>query len=61
MFGRNKEETSMKPAAVELHAGFLLGLLFNQEDGGSVFLRNVGWLSPDYMALCPRRYITLSI
>jgi hypothetical protein len=25
-----------------LHAGFLLSLLFNPEDGGDMFLRNVG-------------------
>jgi hypothetical protein len=28
-----------------LHAGFLLGLLFNTDDKGDMFLRNVGWLS----------------
>jgi hypothetical protein len=38
-----------------LHAGFLSGLLFDPEDGGDIFLRNVGWLSTDYMALYPRR------
>jgi hypothetical protein len=25
-----------------LHAGSLLGLLFNSEDGGDIFLRNIG-------------------
>jgi hypothetical protein len=41
-------------------AGFLLGLLFNAEDGGDMFLRNVG-LSPNYKALQPRRpYFSLS-
>jgi hypothetical protein len=38
-----------------LHAGFLLGLLFDPEDGGTIFLRNIGWLSVDYTALYPRR------
>jgi hypothetical protein len=28
-----------------LHAGFLLGLLVNPDDGGNMFLWNVGWLS----------------
>jgi hypothetical protein len=37
------------------HAGFLLGLIFETEDRGDIFLRNVGWLSTDYTALYPRR------
>jgi hypothetical protein len=37
-------------------AGFLLGLLFDPEDGGDVFLRNVGRHSTDYAALYPRIY-----
>jgi hypothetical protein len=36
-------------------AGFLLGVIFDPEDGGDIFLRNIGWLSTDYMALYPRR------
>jgi hypothetical protein len=39
-----------------LQAGFLLDLFFDHEDGGDMFLRNVGWLSMDYTALYPRRY-----
>jgi hypothetical protein len=30
-----------------LYAGFLLGLIFDHEDGGDIFLRNVGGLSLD--------------
>jgi hypothetical protein len=35
----------------QLHAGFLLGLLFNPEDGGNMFLQNAGSLSVDYTVL----------
>jgi hypothetical protein len=38
-----------------LHAGILLSLFFNPEDGGDMFLQIVGWLSRDYMALYHRR------
>jgi hypothetical protein len=40
-----KEEASMKQA--ERRAGFLLGVLLEAEDGGSVFLRNVGRYIPE--------------
>jgi hypothetical protein len=33
----------------------LLGLFFNREDGGDVFLWNIGWLLMDYMELYRRR------
>jgi hypothetical protein len=33
---------------------FLLGLLFDPEAGGDVFLRNGCWLSPNYAALYRR-------
>jgi hypothetical protein len=38
-----------------IHAGFLLGLFFDPEDGGDMFLLNIGSLSIDYTALYPRR------
>jgi hypothetical protein len=36
-----------------LHAGFLLGLLFDLEDGGNMIFRNVDRLSPEHTALHP--------
>jgi hypothetical protein len=38
------------------HAGSLLGLFFDTEDGGHIFLRNVGRFSTDYTGLYPRMY-----
>jgi hypothetical protein len=37
-----------------LFACYLLGLLFDPEDGGSVFLQNVSELIPDYTVSHPR-------
>jgi hypothetical protein len=37
-----------------LHAGGLLSLHFNPEDGGATFLLNVVELLPDYTSLDPR-------
>jgi hypothetical protein len=42
--------------AISIHTGFLFSLFFNPEDGGDMFLRNVGLLSMDYTALYPTRY-----
>jgi hypothetical protein len=36
-------------------AGFLLGLFLNPEEGGGMFLRNVGHLSTGYTTLYLRR------
>jgi hypothetical protein len=38
-----------------LFAGYLLGLLFDPEDGGDTFLRKVSEFLPDYTALHFRR------
>jgi hypothetical protein len=38
--------------------GFLLGVLFNPEDGGEIFLQNAGD-SPKYTPLQPRRLYSL--
>jgi hypothetical protein len=37
-----------------LHADFFLGPFFDPEDGGDVFLCNIGRLSTDYTSLYPR-------
>jgi hypothetical protein len=37
----------------------LLGSFFDPENGGDMFLRKVGCLSPDYPALYPRRQYSL--
>jgi hypothetical protein len=50
-----KFQQAHRSACHLLHAGFLLGLFFEPEDGGAMFLRNLGWLSVDYTALYPRR------
>jgi hypothetical protein len=34
-----------EPLATCFNAGFLLGIFFDPEDGGDIFLRNIGWLS----------------
>jgi hypothetical protein len=34
-----------------LYAGFLFGLIYNPEDGGDMFLSDVGWFSADYTKL----------
>jgi hypothetical protein len=46
---KTKQETSTEAGDV----GFLFGLLFDPEDGGELFLRNVVWFSMDYTALYP--------
>jgi hypothetical protein len=55
----NVVESQQSFAFSLLHVGFLPDLFVNAEDTGVLFLRNVDWLSTDYTALYPRRYITL--
>jgi hypothetical protein len=45
----------LSSACYLLRAGFLRGLFFDPEDGGDMFLRNVGSISMDYKASYPRR------
>jgi hypothetical protein len=52
--GSNKPSKIPAELVTCFHAGFLLGL-FDTEDGGDTFLRNIGWLSTDYTALYPRK------
>lgn len=47
-----RQEASMK----QVHISFVLGLSLNPENGGIMFLWNVGWLAVKYTALYPRRY-----
>lgn len=42
-----------------LHTDFLFGLILNPEEGGNMVLRNTGRLSPEYMAVYPRRQNSL--
>lgn len=40
-------------------AGFLLGLLFDPEDGSSMFLRNVGQYNPKIILFCRQMFLLL--
>jgi hypothetical protein len=46
--------------STEFHAGILLSL-FKSEDRDDMFVRNVGWLSVEYMALYPRRQYSYTL
>jgi hypothetical protein len=56
--GRNQRESTFCFATC-FHAGFFHGLFFDPEDGGDIFLLNVGWLATDYTASYPRRWYSL--
>jgi hypothetical protein len=52
----NKRQASkIARSACQLLSRLFLDLFFVPEDGGGMFLRNVGWLSANYTALYPRR------
>jgi hypothetical protein len=51
----NIQGRRVSQARSQQEAGRWLHILFKPDDG-DLFLRNVVWLSPDYMALYPRRY-----
>jgi hypothetical protein len=42
--------------ATWFHAGILLGLFFDTENGDDMFLRNISWLSVGCTTLYPRKY-----
>jgi hypothetical protein len=45
--------TKHKQFATCFHSSLLLSLLFEHEDGGDMFLRNVGWLSTGLQGFTP--------
>jgi hypothetical protein len=51
----NQPARNKKYTASTVFVCSLLGLLFNPEDGGSMFLQNNGKLLLFYLASCPRR------
>jgi hypothetical protein len=49
---RNQHDADSKQSAYCLfHAGFGLCLFFDPEDWGKMYLRNIGWISANYMGL----------
>jgi hypothetical protein len=46
----------LSSACYLFHAGFLLGLFFDHENGGDMFIRNIVSFSVDYMVLHPRKW-----
>jgi hypothetical protein len=50
-------KSAWSSACCQLHPVSLFGLYFDSEDGSDMFLRNVGSLSKDYMALYRSRTV----
>jgi hypothetical protein len=57
--GRKVRNQHEEGSSQKLHAIIFFGLLFSPEDGGDMFLQNVGLLFPDYRALYPTRQNSL--
>jgi hypothetical protein len=51
-----QKNTSPAILSACFHVDVLFGLFFDYEDGGDMFLRNIGWHSTDYTALYPERH-----
>jgi hypothetical protein len=47
--------------ALHLIACWFFWTYFDPEDGGDMFLRNVGWNSTDYTASCPRKWYSSAL
>jgi hypothetical protein len=54
-FSRLGYRNSLSLLRTCFHASFLLGIFFDPEDEGDMFLRNVGMLSVEYSSLYSRR------
>jgi hypothetical protein len=54
---KHEAGSQQNSARCPLHTRILLRSLFDPKEGGDMFLREVSWLSPDYMALYPRSII----
>jgi hypothetical protein len=59
LVGKPEGKRPLREFSLVLRADSWRGLLFVLEDGGNIFPRNAGLLSPDYTALYPRRQRTL--
>jgi hypothetical protein len=57
---RDEQKSTVKAGGQQRLAGFLLGLFFDPEDGGNMFLRNVYLFSTDYTAFNPRTQHSLT-
>jgi hypothetical protein len=54
-YSDSRNKPARNQSEVRWQAEFLHGLFFDIEDGGDMFLRNVGLLPEDHTALYPRR------